>query len=83
MSPRPTMLAAPGVKVGFLPQEPVLDPSKNVLGNIEEAVRPIKALLERFDAINAKFAEPMEPEEMDKLTRGGRGGGKKQGKKKQ
>src|SRR5215467_854307 len=41
-----------GYTVGFLPQEPVLDASKNVLGNVEEGVAPIRALLTRFDEIN-------------------------------
>src|ERR1044071_190578 len=53
--------------VGFLPQEPTLDPSKTVLGNVEEGVAPIKALLTRFDEINAKFAEQLSPEEREKV----------------
>ena len=56
-----------GYTVGFLPQEPVLDPTKNVLGNVEEGVAPIRALLTQFDAINAKFGEDMSSEAMDKL----------------
>src|SRR6187551_3377863 len=44
-----------------------LDPSKTVLGNVEEGVAPIRALLTRFDDINAKFAEEMTPEEMEKI----------------
>ncbi len=58
---------AEGTRVGFLPQEPELDPSKNVLGNVEEGVRATRDLLESFDKINARFAEEMSPEEMDKL----------------
>jgi ATP-binding cassette ChvD family protein len=58
---------SPGYTVGHLAQEPELDPSKTVLGNVEEGVAPIKALLTRFDEINAKFAEEMSPEEMDKV----------------
>jgi energy-dependent translational throttle protein EttA len=58
---------AEGVKVGYLSQEPQLDPAKNVLGNIEEGVRETRALLAQFDEINARFAEEMSPEEMDKL----------------
>jgi ATP-binding cassette ChvD family protein len=58
---------AEGVTVGFLPQEPPLDPSKNVLGNVEEGVAEIKALLARYDEINAKFAEDLSSEEMDKV----------------
>jgi ATP-binding cassette ChvD family protein len=58
---------AEGTRVGHLPQEPQLDPSKNVLGNVEEGVRVTRDLLEAFDKINARFAEEMSPEEMDKL----------------
>src|SRR5947209_3764350 len=58
---------AKGIRVGFLPQEPRLDPAKTVLGNIEEGVAATRALLDRFNAISARFAEPMEPEEMEKL----------------
>ncbi|MFQ5774054.1 MAG: energy-dependent translational throttle protein EttA [Kiloniellaceae bacterium] len=50
--------AADGVKVGYLPQEPALDPDKDVAGNVCEGVAEIKALLDRFEAVNAKFAEP-------------------------
>jgi ATP-binding cassette ChvD family protein len=56
-----------GYTVGYLPQEPTLDPTKNVLGNVEEGVAPIRALLNRFDEINAKFGEDLSPEEMDKV----------------
>ena len=55
------------VRVGYLPQEPQLDPDKNVLGNVEEGVRAIRNLLDEFDKINAKFAEEMSSEEMEKL----------------
>jgi ATP-binding cassette ChvD family protein len=48
----------PGIKVGFLPQEPQLDPAKDVRGNVEEAVAPIKSALERLDAVYAAYAEP-------------------------
>jgi ATP-binding cassette ChvD family protein len=58
---------AAGITVGFLPQEPRLDASKNVLGNVEEGVAEIRALLNRFDEINAKFAEELSPEEMEKV----------------
>jgi sulfate-transporting ATPase len=54
-----------GYTVGFLPQEPTLDPSKTVLGNVEEGVAPIRALLTRFDEINEKFAQEMTPEQME------------------
>ena len=59
--------AGKGTSVGFLPQEPTLDPNKTVLGNVEEGVASTRALLDRFNAINDKFAEPMEPEAMEKL----------------
>ena len=55
-----------GYSVGYLPQEPTLDATKTVLGNVEEGVASTRALLTRFDEINAKFAEEMSPEEMDK-----------------
>src|ERR687890_956531 len=58
---------AQGTTVGFLQQEPQLDPKKTVLGNVEEGVAEIKALLTRYDEINAKFGEDMSPEEMDKI----------------
>ncbi|HKH48166.1 MAG TPA: energy-dependent translational throttle protein EttA [Thermoanaerobaculia bacterium] len=59
--------AAKGAKVGFLSQEPQLDPDKDVLGNVEEGVAETRALLTRFDEINAKFGEPMSDAEMEKL----------------
>ena len=59
--------AAEGVSVGFLPQEPRLDPAKTVKGNVEEGVAPIKALLERYDELNLKLGEELSPEEMDKV----------------
>src|SRR5215470_3598125 len=46
---------AKGIRVGFLTQEPRLDPAKNVLENIEEGVGPQKAILDRFNAVSAKF----------------------------
>ena len=58
---------APGLKIGYLPQEPVLDPSKDVLGNIEEGVAETRALLKRFEAVSMKFAEPMSDDEMNAL----------------
>ena len=57
--------AAAGVKVGHLEQEPQLDATKDVLGNVMEGVAGTKALLERFDAISARFAEPMDDDEMN------------------
>ena len=58
---------AKGVRVGYLSQEPHLDESKDVRGNVEEGVAETRALLERFDEINARFGEEMSPEDMDKL----------------
>jgi energy-dependent translational throttle protein EttA len=55
-----------GVSVGYLQQEPVLNPAKDVRGNVEEGVAETKALLEKYDAINIKLGEEMSPEEMDK-----------------
>ena len=48
----------PGIKVGYLPQEPQLDPAKDVRGNVEEALGHIKAALNRLDAVYAAYAEP-------------------------
>jgi energy-dependent translational throttle protein EttA len=58
---------AEGITVGFLPQEPRLDATKDVRGNVEEGVAEIKALLARYDEINAKFGEELSPEEMDRV----------------
>src|SRR5881275_397632 len=58
---------ADGISVGFLHQEPTLDPSKDVLGNVEEGVAETKALLARYDEVNAKLGEDLSPEEMDKV----------------
>ncbi len=59
--------AADGARVGYLPQEPELDPSKDVLGNVMDGLGEKKALLDRFNAISARFAEELSPEEMDAL----------------
>jgi energy-dependent translational throttle protein EttA len=56
-----------GTRIGYLPQEPQLDPGKDVRGNVEEAVSATRGLLTRFEAISAKFAEPMTDDEMTKL----------------
>ena len=58
---------APGTTVGFLPQEPRLDPAKTVLGNVEEGVAEVRALLDKYDAINARLGEDLSPEEMEKV----------------
>jgi len=57
----------PGINIGYLPQEPELDPAKDVRGNVEEGVAETKALLERFNAISDRFAEPMDDDEMNTL----------------
>jgi ATP-binding cassette ChvD family protein len=59
--------AAKGVRVGYLPQEPELDPSLDVKGNVELAVKETRDLLRRYDEINMKFAEPMSDDEMQAL----------------
>ena len=58
---------ADGIRVGFLPQEPELDPTKDVRGNVEEAVRAQRAMLTEFETISARFAEPMDDDAMNKL----------------
>ena len=58
---------AAGISIGFLHQEPKLDPNKTVLGNVEEGVASTKALLARYDAVNEKLGEDLSPEEMDKV----------------
>ncbi|MDA1207414.1 MAG: energy-dependent translational throttle protein EttA, partial [Proteobacteria bacterium] len=57
----------PDLKIGYLPQEPALDADKNVLGNIEDGVREIKDLIDEFNAISDRFAEPMSDDEMTEL----------------
>src|SRR3954451_4530710 len=59
--------AAEGAKVGYLSQEPRLDPDKDVFGNVVEGLAETKALLDRFEAVSARFAEELSPEEMDAL----------------
>jgi ATP-binding cassette ChvD family protein len=58
---------ADGISVGFLPQEPRLDPNKTVKGNVEEGVAATKALLDRYDELNMKLGEDLSPEQMDKV----------------
>jgi sulfate-transporting ATPase len=59
--------AAEGATVGYLSQEPQLDPKKDVAGNVLEALSELKALVDRFEEISAKFAEPLGDEEMNAL----------------
>ena len=58
---------ADGIKIGYLPQEPRLDPAKDVRGNVEEGVGEVRGLLTRFDEINARLGEPMDGDQMEKL----------------
>ena len=57
----------PGIKIGYLPQEPELDSTKDVRGNVEEGVADTIALVDRFNEISMKFAEPMGDDEMNAL----------------
>ncbi len=56
-----------GLKIGYLPQEPQLDDSKDVRGNVEEGLGEAKRLVDRFNAISERFAEPMDDDEMTAL----------------
>jgi ATP-binding cassette ChvD family protein len=58
---------AEAIRVGYLAQEPELDPARDVRGNVETAVREQRALLAEFEALSARFAEPMPDEEMNRL----------------
>ena len=58
---------AEGITTGYLPQEPRLDPTKTVRDIVDEGVSETRALLQRFDEINDKFAQDLSPEEMDKV----------------
>jgi len=58
---------AKGIRIGYLPQEPQLDPDKDVRGNVEEGVAETKALLDQFNDVSMKFAEPMSDTEMEAL----------------
>src|ERR671923_1680665 len=57
----------PGTRIGYLPQEPSLDPTKDVRGNVLEGVKQQQALLDQFNEISARFAEPMDDEQMNRL----------------
>ena len=59
--------AAEGASVGYLPQEPQLDPSKNVMENVMDGVGPVRDLLKRFEEISMKFGEEMTDDEMNAL----------------
>jgi ATPase subunit of ABC transporter with duplicated ATPase domains len=62
-----TVRPAPKISIGFVPQEPTLDASLDVRGNVEQAVAPTRALLTRFDEINARLGEGPDDDEMDRL----------------
>ena len=59
--------AQPGIKIGYLPQEPELNESKDVRGNVEEGIQDIISLIEEFSIISDKFAGPMDDDAMNKL----------------
>lgn len=61
------IVIAPGYSIGYLEQEPLVDEKRTVREVVEEGVKEIIDLVNEFNAINAKFADPMEPEEMDAL----------------
>jgi ATP-binding cassette ChvD family protein len=56
-----------GIQVGYLSQQPELDPGKTVLGNVEDGVREIRDLLDEFNALSEKFGEPLDDDEMNAL----------------
>jgi ATP-binding cassette ChvD family protein len=58
---------ADATRIGYLAQEPQLDPGKDVRGNVELAVAASRTLLSEFEAVSAKFAEPMDDDEMNRL----------------
>ncbi|MCA1586336.1 MAG: energy-dependent translational throttle protein EttA [Acidobacteria bacterium] len=57
---------AEGISIGFLPQEPALNPSKDVKGNVDEGVSAIRELLDRYDAVNIQLGDDLSPEAMEK-----------------
>jgi len=61
------VIRMPGMRIGYLPQEPQLDPAKDVRGNVEEGLGATLDLIKQFNAISDRFAEPMEDEEMNTL----------------
>ena len=56
-----------GIRVGYLPQEPALDRTSDVRGNVEQGIEELKRLLDRFDRISARFSEPLDEHEMSAL----------------
>ncbi len=59
----------PAIRIGYLPQEPQLDPQLDVRGNVEQGIGEIKAIVEQFNAISLRFAEPMSEDEMNALLK--------------
>jgi sulfate-transporting ATPase len=59
--------AADGLRIGYLPQEPQLDPKKDVRGNVEDGVAETRALLTRFEDVSTRLGEPLDGDEMEKL----------------
>jgi ATP-binding cassette ChvD family protein len=59
--------AADGLRIGYLPQEPQLDPDKDVRGNVEDGVAETRALLTRFEEVSTRLGEPLDGDEMEKL----------------
>ena len=57
----------PGIRIGYLPQEPELDEAKNVRGNVQDGIKDVIQLIEEFNSISDKFAEPINEEDMNKL----------------
>src|SRR5213594_1386935 len=58
---------ADGLRIGYLPQEPQLDPTKDVRGNVDDGVADTRALLTRFEEVSAKLGEPLSDAAMEKL----------------
>lgn len=59
--------AAPGTRIGFVPQEPRLDETTDVKGNLEQAIAPLRQLLVRSEELGAKFGEDLSPQQMEKV----------------
>ena len=59
--------AAEGIRVGYLAQEPQLDPAKDVMGNVKDGVRPVADLVDRFNAISAEMGDPQDDTDFDAL----------------
>jgi ATP-binding cassette ChvD family protein len=59
-----TIVPVPGLTIGYVPQEPVLDETKDVRGNLEEGVAPVRALLARYERLNERLGEPLSADEM-------------------